>query len=199
MFNLILASSSPYRAELLKKIVSNFQQVKPDIEEKALEGETPSELAKRLAFEKARAIATRAHNDPSDAIIGSDQVCYLRQEDGEIELLRKPGGLEAAISMLMRCSGKRVSYETAVCISTGSGQDIQFSVDYALQFRSFTETEAARYCELDEPYNCAGAIKSESHGVMLIDAHHGNDPSALVGLPLIELRKALVKLGVECL
>lgn len=201
MHNVILASSSPYRADLLKRILLEFQQLSADIEESPKPKESPLALSRRLAFEKAIAVNEMLTEKQTSIIIGSDQVCYLPSSNGvNPELLSKPGCFERAVSTLMHCSGKQVTYTTSVCVlHAGKDEMVEFSTDYSLQFRHFSQEEAARYCELDEPYDCAGAIKSESHGVMLIHSHHGTDPSALVGLPLIELRRVLTTFGVQCL
>lgn len=198
MTAVILASSSRYRANLLKKILNDFQQVSPNIEETARADESPRILASRLAREKA--IAAAKQTNEQAIIIGSDQVCHLSTDAGaQTETLCKPGSFAPAVDMLMRCSGQKVTYTTAVCVLDSRNSHCeQFSEDYELQFRNFSRQEAEHYCRLDKPYDCAGAIKSEEHGVILIELHMGNDPSALVGLPLIKLREVLIAKGVNC-
>lgn len=198
MTAVILASSSPYRASLLKKILEHFQKLSPNIEETAYINESPQTLASRLAQEKAIAVAKQTNEKA--IVIGSDQVCHLSTDSGApAEILCKPGSFAPAVGMLMRCSGQKVTYTTAVCVlDSKNSNGEQFIENYELQFRRFNRQEAERYCRLDEPYDCAGAIKSEEHGVNLIESHIGNDPSALIGLPLIKLRKILISKGVNC-
>ncbi len=219
MHTLILASSSIYRRQMLSKITDDYQWVIPEFTEDHTLSEDPVRLAIELAKGKARSVADQFPVRPgqSTTIIGCDQVCFLPAEPAmgtestdPPRFLHKPGDLSQAVESLMACSGKRVCYQCGVHIlhnpvsqfDTPDGnpqlttQEISFSDAYWLQFREFSEAEAVRYCELDEPYDCAGAIKTESYGIRLIASHHGSDPYTLQGLPLIKLREQLISLGI---
>lgn len=222
MQNLILASSSIYRQRMLGKIIHDFQWVKPNFEENHCITSSTGALAIDLAKGKALSVADKdpIYRQPGTTIIGCDQICWLgpedsrkrggneqteRKTDESVRILHKPGNLEDAVDSLMACRGKRVCYECGIHIisypiETGSPdrtQSLSFSDAYWLQFREFSEEEARRYCELDEPYDCAGAIKTESLGIRLIAKHEGEDPHTLQGLPLIKLREALLRLGLS--
>jgi len=200
MKQLILGSSSPYRADLLGKIAESFLQIKPEINEEKRPNEPATLLANRLAKQKALAVLDRYPSEQACVIIGSDQVCYLPATSSTPEItLNKPGNMDKALDMLCQCSGKKVFYHTAAYVIDTEGHQHQaFDCSYALEFRNFNREDARRYCLLDKPFDCAGAIKSESFGVNLIEAHHGHDPSSLIGLPLIQLRKVLLSMGISC-
>lgn len=201
MKKLILASTSPYKQQLLSKIVADFQTVNPHYEETHKIDETPSCCAQRLAKGKAHAAFAQLNGPDTDSavVIGADQVCVLPKQLGNSTeiILHKPGNLAKAIEALMLCSGKLVEYHTAACVINGPDQ-AEFAIQdpYVLVFRAFNEQEAADYCALDEPFDCAGAIKTESFGVNLIAEYRGNDPHTLVGLPLIQLRAVLAQLNI---
>ena len=194
---IVLGSSSPYRAELLKRIIPNFSTDLPDIDESPAANETSRQLALRLAREKAEIVESCS---PDALVIACDQVACLAP-DGPNEIqLGKPGSLALAEQHLTQCSGKTVHYLTACClIDTQKGDKQMFEDEYLLHFRSLSSEQISCYLRLEKPYDCAGAIKSEGLGVTLIDRYEGNDPSSLIGLPLIKLSQALEKIGFNVL
>ena len=175
---LILGSTSPYRRALLQRLRLDFTVAAPDVDETALPGEAPRDLALRLALAKAHAVA--AHN-PGAVVIGSDQVADLAGQP-----LGKPGTHERATAQLRQMRGHSVIFQTAVavvCPETGFEQ-----VDLApvvVRFRELSDAEIERYLRAEQPYDCAGSAKSEGLGISLLDAIHSDDPTALIGLPLI--------------
>ena len=194
---IVLGSSSPYRAELLKRIIPNFSTDSPDIDESPAANETSRQLALRLAREKAEIVASRS---PDALVIACDQVACLAP-DGPNEIqLGKPGSLAVAEQHLTQCSDKTVHYLTACClIDTQKGDKQLIEDEYLLHFRSLSSEQISCYLRLEKPYDCAGAIKSEGLGVTLIDRYEGNDPSSLIGLPLIKLSQALERIGFNVL
>lgn len=199
MKTLVLASQSPYKAQLLGKITPSFQQLKPNYKELMGSRESPAEAAMRLAKGKAAALATQNDliNPKNSMILGADQVCYLPNPDAnKPKYLHKPGNLDKAVTSLMHCSGNTVHYHSAACLLDGdTGELWTIADEFKLDFRHFTREEATAYCKLEQPWDCAGAIKTESFGINLIKAYRGSDPSTLIGLPLIKLREILVELG----
>lgn len=186
--DLVLGSSSRYRRELLSRLRIPFITASPDIDESPDAGETPRALAARLARHKAEAIARRL---PGHTVIGSDQVasCGNRQYG-------KPGTRDAAIAQLTELSGQTVVFDTALCVIDGrSGQPHEVLVPTEVVFRTLSHAEIERYVDLDDPLDCAGAAKSESLGIALLERLSGDDPTALVGLPLIRLSAILRELG----
>jgi septum formation protein len=182
--NLILASSSKYRRELLGRLNVKFQCISPQIDETPAEGETPLETSVRLAREKCLAVA---QNQPEAIVIGSDQVADV---DGEA--ISKPGHHEKARSQLRKMSGKTIYFHTAVCVyCVETGQIIEFSVPTEVEFRELTPAEIERYLIAEEPYDCAGSAKSEGLGIALLNRIESQDPTALIGLPLIQLSQTL--------
>lgn len=189
---LILASTSRYRRELLERLRLPFTVEAPGVDETAGPGETPPELARRLALAKARAVAQR---HPQAVVIGSDQVADL---DGAA--IGKPGTHAVATEQLLRMSGRRVVFQTALAVVCAATEFE--SVDLAavtVQFRTLSPEEVERYLRLDEPYDCAGSARSESLGVALLEAIHSDDPTALVGLPLIRTAALLRRAGLDVL
>lgn len=177
---LILASSSPYRKELLQRLFLDFEVFSPDIDESQLADERPEQTALRLAQLKAKKIA---ETHPDAIIIGCDQVATL---DG-IQL-GKPGNHENAIKQLRMMRGKQVTFHSALCLYNAQTQHMQAEVvPYIVEFRNLSDTQIDRYLSIEKPYNCAGSAKSEGLGIALISAMHGEDPNALIGLPLIKL------------
>ena len=177
---LILASSSPYRKELLQRLFLDFEVSSPDIDESQLADERPEQTALRLAQLKAKKIA---ETHPDAIIIGCDQVATL---DG-IQL-GKPGNHENAIKQLRMMRGKQVTFHSALCLYNAQTQHMQAEVvPYIVEFRNLSDTQIDRYLSIEKPYNCAGSAKSEGLGIALISAMHGEDPNALIGLPLIKL------------
>ena len=189
---LILASSSPYRRALLERLQIPFSVAIPDIDETARPGELPEALARRLAREKARAIAEEAS---SDIVIGSDQVATL---DGRAPI-GKPGTLDRARQQLLAASGRTMYFYTAFCVLSPDSAPIEHCVPIAVAFRELTVIQIDRYLALEQPLDCAGAARCEGLGITLLDAIRTDDPTALIGLPLILLSRELEKLGMTAL
>jgi septum formation protein len=186
---LVLGSTSRYRRELLQRLGLPFDVASPEVDETPLAGETPAALATRLALAKARAVAQR---HPEAVVIGSDQVADLNGEP-----LGKPGTHERAVAQLRRMSGQTVVFQTALavrCEATGFE-----SVDLAavrVVFRTLGDAEIERYLRAEEPYDCAGSAKSEGLGIALLERIDSDDPTALVGLPLIRTCRLLREAGL---
>jgi len=177
---LILASSSPYRKELLARLNLPFETMSPEIDESSLTNELPQDTALRLAQLKARKIA---ESYSQALVIGCDQVATL---DGL--QLGKPGTHENAVKQLKMMRGRTVTFHSALCLYNAETQHMQAEVvPYEVTFRELTDEQIERYLRIEEPYNCAGSAKSEGLGVALIASMHGTDPNALIGLPLIKL------------
>lgn len=188
--SIVLASTSPYRRQLLERLELSFSTADPNIDERRLPDESPRDSARRLSIAKARAVADRY---PNALIIGSDQIALL---DG-IQL-HKPGDHPNAVLQLRSMSGRRVDFHTGVCVynhRTGALQDRV--VDNNVFFRDLDDTEIERYLRRERPYDCAGSAKSEGIGIALIGKISGDDPNALIGLPLIALVEMLRNEGVN--
>ncbi|WP_079435605.1 nucleoside triphosphate pyrophosphatase [Zoogloea sp. LCSB751] len=186
---LVLASTSTYRRELLQRFDLPFEVARPDIDETPLPGEAPQATAERLAVEKARAVAARF---PDALIIGSDQVAYM----GEA-LFGKPGTVERAVAQLKSMSGRTVIFHTALALlNTRSGHVQVEAVPTEVRFRNLSDDEIVRYVNKERPLDCAGSAKSEGLGIALLDALSGDDPNALIGLPLIALARMLRNEGI---
>jgi len=183
---LILASTSPFRKELLEKLNLVFATAKPDVDETALPEETAVELVERLAIAKAQAIAPEF----SDAlIIGSDQVCV-----NQGKILGKPGNFANAFEQLKAASGQRITFYTGLALlNTRTGKVQSLVEPYVVQFRELSEQMISHYLEKEQPFNCAGSFKSEGYGIALFESLEGKDPNSLIGLPLISLIKMLEK------
>ncbi|MBK8530115.1 MAG: septum formation inhibitor Maf [Rubrivivax sp.] len=187
---LILASTSRYRRELLLRLRLPFEVVAPAVDETPLAGEAPADLAKRLALAKAREVARR---HPAAVVIGSDQVADL---DGEP--IGKPGTHERAVAQLSRMSGRMVVFQTAVAVvHADQGFEKVALAPVRVRFRSLSAAEIERYLRLEQPYDCAGSAKSETLGIALLDAIDSDDPTALVGLPLIRTCALLRAAGLD--
>jgi septum formation protein len=185
---LVLGSSSRYRQELLSRLRIPFTTASPDIDESMLGPETPREQAIRLARSKAEAIAARF---PDACVIGSDQVASSGGRR-----YGKPGSRDAAIAQLTELSGRTVVFDTALCvIDVRNGTRHEALVPTEVVFRTLSRPEIERYIDLDDPLDCAGAAKSESLGIALLERLSGDDPTALVGLPLIRLSALLRDIG----
>jgi len=188
----ILASTSRYRRELLERLRLPFRVESPEVDETPAPGESPKALALRLARAKAHAVAQR---HPQAVVIGSDQVADL---DGQA--LGKPGTHARAVGQLQRMRGQTVVFQTAVavlCVATGYE-----SVDLAtvkVRFRALSDAEIEAYLRAEQPYDCAGSAKSEGLGIALLDEIVNDDPSALVGLPLIRTARMLREAGIPLL
>jgi len=189
---IILASSSPFRKELLQRLQLNFDTVSPEVDETAKNGELPEDLVTRLSQMKALAVAK---NHPKALIIGSDQVAVL---DGAV--LGKPGNHEKATEQLLAASGKRVSFLTGLCLFDSRNDTLQISVvPFNVEFRQLSPAMIEAYLQHEKPYQCAGSFKSEGLGITLFERLDGDDPTALIGLPLIQLTRMLEKAGVSIL
>ena len=189
---LILGSTSRYRKELLARLRIPFETAAPDVDETPHINESPKNLALRLALAKARAVALK---HPDAVVIGSDQVADL---DGTP--LGKPGNHTNAILQLQRMRGKTVVFQTAlsvVCIATGYERTDLAEVK--VKFRDLSDAEIETYLRAEEPYDCAGSAKSEGLGIALLDAIDNDDPTALIGLPLIRTCQMLREAGVKLL
>ncbi len=190
IINLILASSSPYRRSLLQRLEIPFESESPDVDESELEGETPTDLVLRLAEIKAAAIAPAF---PESLIIGSDQVAIA-----DDEILSKPGNHENAITQLKKVSGKSIVFLTGLCVINTANNNIQKDcIRYTVHFRDLTEDEIERYLLQEKPYDCVGSFKSEAYGVSLMQRMEGDDPTSLIGLPLIRLSEMLRNEGLN--
>lgn len=186
----ILASTSRYRRELLERLRMPFEVRSPEVDETPAAGEAPMALAQRLAMAKARAVA-KAH--PQALVIGSDQVADL---DGEP--IGKPGTHDRAVAQLRAMRGRSIVFHTAVavvCESTGfSGADL---ARVTVRFRDLSDTQIEHYLRIEQPYDCAGSAKCETLGIALLDAIDSDDPTALVGLPLIRTCALLRAAGFD--
>jgi len=187
---LILGSSSSYRKALLEKLGLPFECFSPDIDESHTPGETPIQLVERLAIDKAR---ETAKSYPAALIIGSDQVAVL---DGKI--IGKPADHKAAVKQLEESSGREVNLYTGLCLYNAETGKIQHSVEsYSVVFRELNHQQIERYLEKDQPYNCAGSLKSETLGIAMLRKLEGEDPNTLIGLPLIRLVDMLLVEGID--
>ena len=176
--SLVLGSTSPYRRELLERLRIPFEVQGPEVDETPHAGETPMALAQRLALAKAQAVAKRF---PQAIVIGSDQVADLNGEP-----LGKPGTHANAVKQLQQMRGQTVVFQTAVsvvCLATGFAQSELAQVK--VQFRHVSDAAIEAYLQAEQPYDCAGSAKSEGLGIALLDRIDNQDPTALVGLPLI--------------
>jgi septum formation protein len=189
---LILGSSSKYRRELLERLRLPFTATSPDVDETPLPLETPESLARRLALEKALAVARQF---PEAIVIGSDQVADLQGAP-----LGKPLTHERAVQQLRQMRGQTVVFQTAVavvCLSTGFQQSDLAPV--RVVFRDLGDEEIEAYLHAEQPYDCAGSAKSEGLGIALLEAIESDDPTALIGLPLIRTCRMLKAAGLEVL
>ena len=189
---LVLGSTSRYRRELMQRLCIPFDVAAPDVDETPQDGESPHDLACRLALAKARAVAAL---HPDAVVIGSDQVADL---DGEP--LGKPGTHERAVAQLRRMRGRTVVFQTAVavvCQNTGFAQTDLAAV--RVVFRNLSDAEIETYLRTEQPYDCAGSAKSEGLGIALLESINNDDPTALVGLPLIRTCRMLRAAGLPIL
>ena len=187
---LILASTSRYRRELLQRLRLHFEVQAPQVDETPLPNESPAVLAQRLALAKAHAVAALR---PDAIVIGSDQVADL---DGQP--IGKPGTHERAVVQLRQMRGRRVIFQTAVAVvraDTGFARVLLAPV--AVTFRRLSDAEIEHYLRTEEPYDCAGSAKSETLGIALLDAIDSDDPTALIGLPLIRTCELLRAAGLD--
>jgi len=189
---LVLASTSPYRQELLARLGVPFETVAPKVDETPLPGELPDATAERLSLAKARAVVKQF---PGALIIGSDQVALL-----EGRQLGKPGTHDKAVAQLQSMRGKALEFHTALTLLNAlSGATQTATVPVRLVMRDYSDAQIEAYLKKDQPYNCCGSAKSESLGIGLIARFETEDPTALVGLPLIKLTEMLAREGLDVL
>lgn len=192
MSRIVLASTSPFRRALLQKLGLPFEVDAPAVDETRQPGESPAELVGRLAREKARAVAIR---HPDALIIGSDQVAVL-----DATVVGKPGDHATATAQLSRASGRSVEFLTGLCVlDAASGSAEVEVVPFRVVFRTLSPAQIENYLRREQPYDCAGSFKSEGLGIALFERLEGEDPNALVGLPLIRLVRLLEAHGVAVL
>ncbi|HNE90983.1 MAG TPA: nucleoside triphosphate pyrophosphatase [Agitococcus sp.] len=177
---LVLASTSVFRRELLTRLTSDFCQDSPNVDEAPLSNESAPQLAERLAINKAQALASLY---PQHLIIGSDQVASFNNQ-----LIGKPHTHENAIQQLLTFSGQRVDFYTGLCLFNSQTQQLQSSVEvFSVFFRVLTPQQIENYLYKEQPYQCAGSFKSEGLGICLFEKMQGDDPTSLIGLPLMKL------------
>lgn len=186
---LVLASTSPYRRELLQRLGIAFAVADPGVDETPLPGDTPVQTAQRLARAKAQAVHAEF---PSALIIGSDQVAYA-----DARVFGKPGNRERATEQLRALSGHSVVFHTALCLFNAASGRVQIEgVPVEVRFRHLTDEEIGRYLDREPAFNCAGSARYEGLGISLLEYVRGDDPNALIGLPLIALCRMLRNEGV---
>lgn len=189
---LILGSTSKYRRELLQRLRVPFDVVSPDVDETPHPHEAPRDLAMRLALAKAQAVAAQ---HPNAVVIGSDQVADLNGEP-----LGKPGTHERAVLQLQKMRGQTVVFQTAVSVVCQASRFVQTELaQIKVHFRDLSDAEIEAYLRAEEPYDCAGSAKSEGLGIALLDAIDNDDPTALIGLPMIRTARLLRAAGVDFL
>ena len=190
MPQLILASTSTYRRDLLSRLGIPFAIAAPDCDETALADESPQDIAERLAVAKAQAVAARF---PDALIIGSDQVAFLAHQR-----FGKPGTRERAVAQLRAMSGHSVIFHTGLCLlNAASGRVHLRGIPTEVRFRELADSEIERYLDREDALNCAGSAKSEGLGISLMEYMRGDDPNALIGLPLIALAEMLRAEGIH--
>jgi len=189
-YPLVLASTSPYRKSLLQRLQLDFETFAPEVDETPLAEESPRQLVKRLAQLKAQA-AQAAY--PKALIIGSDQIAVLGKQ-----IIGKAGHHEQAVQQLLAASGQPVDFLTGLCLLNSVTQHSQTEiVRFRVIFRHLTLAQIENYLNKEKPYNCSGSFKSESLGISLLERMSGDDPTALIGLPLIRLVRMLENQGVK--
>jgi len=186
---LVLASGSPYRKELLERLRIPFDVIAPDVDESPEPGEAPEALARRLARAKAEAVSG---DSPTSVVIGADQVATL---DGRTPI-GKPGCLENARRQLAAASGRTMRFHTAFALLSPDHPAIEHCVSVAVQFRLLDSSEIDRYLALEQPFDCAGSAKCEGLGIVLLERIRTDDPTALIGLPLMLVAQALRQVGM---
>lgn len=179
---LVLASSSPYRKQMLGRLRIPFIAVAPDVDESPQPGETPADLALRLSRAKAHAVAM---GNPGAVVIGSDQVASLNGSP-----LGKPGTFERARTQLQQLRGQTVWFNSAICVTDGAREEC-VNVVTRCSFRELSDAEIEAYLHMEKPFDTAGSAKAEGLGITLMDAMHSDDPTAIIGLPLIALSRIL--------
>ncbi|MGH8558863.1 MAG: Maf family protein [Methylococcales bacterium] len=191
-FRILLASGSPYRKRLLKKLIDHFEVAAPDLDESPELNEFPGNLAARLARQKAEALSS---SFPNHWIIGSDQVAVRGSTR-----LDKPGNQPEALRQLSESSGKCVTFFTSVCLLSPGAENIRTETDICrVHFKQLSGKQISRYLCREQPFDCAASFKSEGSGIALVRKIEGNDPNALIGLPLILLTRMMEDCGLEVL
>lgn len=189
---IVLASTSPYRRQLLERLLPEFICAAPDADETPLPREQPQALAERLA--QAKALSLAKHYQDA-IIIGSDQVASCQGN-----ILGKPGTHSQALAQLLACQGQRVTFYTGLCLHhTQSGKTSSWVEPFHVHFRQLSQTQLENYLLREQPYDCAGSFKMEGLGIALFERLEGDDPNALIGLPLIRLVSMLSDQGVNIL
>ena len=190
--DIILSSTSPFRKALLERLQINFSCESPNIDEAPLENETVENMVVRLAIAKAQKVSNKYDNA---LIIGSDQSAVLNGEK-----LSKPGNFDNAFAQLSKASGQKITFQTGLCLLNAKTGNIQTAcIPYTVVFKTLTTSMIENYLRKEEPYNCAGSFKSEALGIALFERFEGDDPNALIGLPLIQLVNFLNNEGVSIL
>lgn len=187
---LILASTSPFRKQLLDRLELDYETASPEVDETPLAGETIKAMVVRLSEAKARAVADRY---PDALIIGSDQSAVLNGQP-----LTKSGGFDKAFQQLKDASGQKIIFQTGLCLlNTSTGHMQSACIPYTVVFKTLNDQQIKHYLEKEQPYNCAGSFKSEGLGIALFERFEGEDPNALIGLPLIRLIEMLANEGLS--
>ena len=189
---LVLASSSPFRRRLLEQLSVKFRTLDPDIDESPLPDEKPETLVRRLSIAKAHAVVSQA---PTALIIGSDQVAVHRGK-----IVGKPRDHSDAVAQLLSSSGKTITFFTSVALLNSTNGSLQTRVvPYAVRFRTLTRKKIEHYLEREQPYGCCGSLRADGLGIALLDRLRGEDPTALIGLPLTIVAQMLEKEGYRVL
>lgn len=189
---IVLASSSPYRKQQLQTLGLDFICTRPDIDESRLPDENASTMALRLAAAKARAVSAKF---PDALIIGCDQTVAFGEQ-----ILGKPGCFDAAVQQLQTLRGQSVIFHSAIALLDNRNNSLQQQdIPTQVRYRNLDDAQIHNYLQRDEPFNCAGSFKSESLGIAILGSVNSDDPSALVGLPLIALTQMLANVGVDVL
>ena len=193
--HLILASSSPHRRELLARLRLAFEAIAPNVDETPRPNESPAALVERLSLAKARAVAAQ---HPDAVVIGSDQVAAIAAAP-QPDTLGKPKDRSAAIAQLRRLSGRRIQFLTGLCVMAPTAPPDLAIETTDVVFRHLTDSEIATYIDREQPFGCAASFRSERLGIALVESIRGDDPNALIGLPLIRLCDMLARAGVDLL
>lgn len=189
---LVLASTSPFRQALLQRLQLPFETFNPNVDESSQPHEKPEDLVQRLAILKAQAAQS---SYPDALIIGSDQVAVV-----ENKILGKPLTHDKAVEQLTFLSGKKVVFQTGLCVFNSKTKETLVDlISFTVKFRDLKKEQIERYLHKEPAYNCAGSFKSESLGIALVESMEGNDPNALIGLPLIRLIQMLEQLNYAVL